>query len=311
MDFPELSAALMNLLGKFQFDLVQLEYTALGQYAGIIRSCAPQTAVVLEELDITYLALKRRLETIGDTANEDLQRQFSRMQRYERAQWKHFDAVVTMSEVERLEVAEYLDQSRVWVVPNGVDLSHFAFQARSVSGHPRVLFLGSLFHPPNHHGLSLFLREMWPGILKRNGFARLDVVGEGAGPELLCHSSESVVFHGLVPDVRPFLTEAVLLVVPIWTGSGTRLKVLEAFASGLPVVSTRFGCEGLRARAGEHYLLAQRPGEFVERIDQLFRQPELGWMIAVNARKLVEGSFGWGAVVKQAEAVWEAVSPRP
>jgi glycosyltransferase involved in cell wall biosynthesis len=308
MDFPELSRTLAELLTRVHFDLVQLEYTAMAQYANVVRGSSPKTAAILEEIDISYLALERQLEVADDADRVDLQQQLSRMKSYERENWRNFDAVVTMSEEERIEVADVLDLSRVWVVPNGVDTAYFTLEERRNCESPHILFLGNLLHTPNHHGLKLLLSEIWPKLRKRNPLAKLDVVGEGASSELLCHTSESVAFHGFVSDIRPFLAASSLLVVPIWTGSGTRLKVLEAFASGLPVVSTQFGCQGVKAKADVHFLRAETPDEFVDRIVQLIKTPEIGLGIAAEARRLAENKFDWKVVTGKAEAVWEAVA---
>jgi glycosyltransferase involved in cell wall biosynthesis len=89
------------------------------------------------------------------------------------------------------------------------------------------------------------------------------------------------------------------------------LKVLEAFSSGLPVVSTEFGCEGLGAEAGRHFLHAETPDEFVDRVGQLISEPESGQEIATEARRLVEEYYDWKWVIERAEAVWEGVARRP
>lgn len=308
MDFPELSRALKQLLRRHRFDLVQLEYTAMAQYLDVVRAWSPQSAVVLEEIDVSYVAMERRLSFDDAADRDDLRNQLERMRSYERSQWRLFDAVVTMSEVERLEVAEGCDPDRVWVVPNGVDISYFFFRPRGRKVRPRILFLGSLLHPPNSHGLKVFLTKIWPELSKRYPFATFEVLGEGASKELLSLSSESVYFHGFVGDIRPILSNSSLLVVPIWTGSGTRLKVLEAFASGLPVVSTRLGCEGLLAEPDQHFFLADHPDEFSDCIGRLISEPGVGGETASRARLLVEKLYHWDAVSEQAEAVWEAAA---
>ena len=181
MDFPELSGALKVLLKRTHFDVVQLEYTAMAQYARVVRSCSPHTALVLEEIDVSYLALERRLKLVDQRQRADLNRQFERMKQYEQRRWGEFDAVVTMSEEERLEVACGIESSRVRVVPNGVDTRFFSFKERQEGSHPRVLFFGSLLHPPNRLGLQRFLAEIWPKLIGQIPLARLEVVGEGAG----------------------------------------------------------------------------------------------------------------------------------
>jgi glycosyltransferase involved in cell wall biosynthesis len=308
MDFPELGSQLEQLLRRKRFDIVQFEYTAMVQYLGLVRKCAPETAVVLEEIDISYVAIQRALKLAGRPEKEDLQRQLERMERFEKAHWKRLDAIAVMSEVERQEVVKNVEASRTFVVPNGVDISYFSLAERMDRSGSRILFLGSLLHPPNRIGLKTFLTESWPAIQERRPAAKLDVVGEGAGPDLLSLASPSVEFHGFVDDIRPIFSQAFLLIVPIWSGSGTRLKVLEAFASGVPVVSTSLGCEGIEARQEEHFLAAETPAEFVDKVEALLKNPDSGGFMAARARRLVEEIYDWTVVVKEAERVWEAAA---
>jgi len=306
MDFPELSRLMGRQLQSQNFDLVQFEYTVMAQYLDVVRAYSPQTAVVLEEIDISYIAMQRTLDFETGADCEDLSQQLDCMRHFERAQWKRVDSVAVMSQVERLKVLEECDESHVFVVPNGVDIAYFSFAERKQYAQPHILFLGSLFHSPNRIGLKAFLTGSWPKIRNMLPGVRLDVVGEGASEDLLSFASESVIFHGFIEDIRAVFADSSLLVVPIWTGSGTRLKVLEAFASGLPVVSTHLGCEGLNAKPDEHFLVAESPGEFADTIEALILKPDLGRKLASRARSLVEKLYDWDVVAGQAEEAWKA-----
>ncbi|UCF35592.1 MAG: glycosyltransferase family 4 protein [Acidobacteriota bacterium] len=305
MSFPQMSSRIRELTAQVPFDIIQLEYTALGGYLPLIRRCSPQSRIVLDEIDVSYIAMERLHGRDPDSVPAGFPKQIERMKRYERDLWTKCDAVVTMSDLEREHVARYVAGERVWSVPNGVDPGYFAFgQAPETAS--SILFVGNLDHPPNRIGLTFFLDSVWPDLCRLVPRLTLDVVGDGGTPELLSHQrQERVRFHGYVPDIRPLMGAAALMIVPILNGSGTRLKILEAFSAGVPVVSTALGCEGLEVVAGHHFLGAETAQDFVGSVQRLLRERELGLRLAEKGRALVEQRYSWEQIGRAMESVWE------
>ena len=306
MNFTELASRICERLQQLPFDIVQIEYTAMGRYLPLIRRVSPNARVFLDEHDISYVALRLRGEAERDpAARRDLERWALKMERFEKRLWSECDGILTMSAVDARTVAESAGKGRVWPVPNGVDTGYFAFRERD-PGSRRMLFLGNLLHPPNAAGLRFFLQEVWPGIRRRNADLELDVIGESRRFE---ESHPGVVLHGVVEDVRPFLDAACLMVVPILSGSGTRLKVLEAFAAGVPVISTPLGCQGLEIESGREVLLAESPADFIAGALRLADHPEDSAGLARHARHLVESRYTWSAIAAELEQAWAGVVP--
>ena len=306
MNFPDLASQIRELLRQLPFDIVQIEYTAMGRYLPLIRQVSPNARVFLDEIDISYIALRRRAEVERDPATRrDVERWALKMERFEKRLWSECDGILTMSAVDAQTVSESAGHGRVWPVPNGVDTESFAFRERD-PGSRRLLFLGNLLHPPNSAGLRFFLEKIWPGIRRRNADLALDVIGEPGGFREGTPDPDGVVFHGVVEDVRPFLAAACLMVVPILSGSGTRLKVLEAFASGVPVISTPLGCEGLEIENGREVLLAESPEDFIEGALRMAEHPEDSAALARSARHLVESRYTWSAIAAGLELAWGA-----
>jgi len=302
MNFPDLASRIREGLGQLPFDIVQIEYTAMGRYLPLIRRVSPKARVFLDEIDISYIALRRRVEVERDPA---VRRWALKMERFEKRLWRECDGILTMSTVDARTVAESVGHGRVWPVPNGVDTAYFAFRERD-PGSRRLLFLGNLLHPPNSAGLRFFLQEVWPGIRRRNADLELDVIGEPGGFREGVPDPPGVVFHGVVEDVRPFLAAACLTVVPIVSGSGTRLKVLEAFAAGVPVISTPLGCEGIEIENGREVLLAESSADFIEGVLRMADHPEESAVLARRARQLVESRYTWSAIATELERAWGA-----
>ncbi len=160
---------------------------------------------------------------------------------------------------------------------------------------PALLFLGSMDWMPNIDAVVWFAREIFAPIQAAVPGVTLTIVGRTPTPAVrqLAAANPAITVTGTVPDVRPYLRQAAVCVVPLRAGGGTRIKIFEAMAAGLPVVSTRIGAEGLPVNDREHLLLADRPAEFAGAVVELLRQPELRRRLADNGRELVRTRFSW------------------
>ncbi len=182
------------------------------------------------------------------------------------------------------------------VVPNGVDVDYFSAPGPAeVSGH--LVFTGSMDWAPNENAVLAFLGEIWPEMRREQPDSRFVVVGRNPSARLQARAREAgASVTGTVPDVRPYLRGALGLVVPMRVGGGTRLKILEAFAAGVPVISTALGIEGILATPGVHYLVAETAREFADAARQLAEQPALRQAIVARARQLARERYSWDAV---------------
>jgi glycosyltransferase involved in cell wall biosynthesis len=221
------------------------------------------------------------------------------------------DQLLAVSEDERLYF-EGLGARGVKVVPNGVDCEAFRALPTGRAGQPPlILYLGNMSWGPNVSAAVFLAREALPGLRDRLPGARLQIVGRSPVPEVRALARlQGVEVVGNAPDIRPHLREAGVLAVPLDSGGGTRLKILEAFAAGLPVVSTPVGAEGIDAVHGEHLLIAERD-QFLEGLLAVLQDDALGDRLATRARELVQDRYDWGIVGDVAcETVWESSIPR-
>lgn len=211
---------------------------------------------------------------------------------YQRKALRLFDRVFVCSEKDRV----CLGQGRnVVVVPNGANVPEAIFPDESDGR--TLLYLGTLSYPPNRDGLFFFLNEIFPRIRKEVAGARLFIVGKNPPAEITeLHDGKTIWVEGNVPSVEKYYRQSTVSIVPLRMGSGTRLKILEAFAMGRPVVSTSVGCEGLRVANGEHLLISDDPIAFATSCVDLLKNPLLREGLVLRARKLVEGDYTWEAV---------------
>ena len=179
---PDLKRVLKDLLTTRGIDVVQIEYGAVAGYLPVVRRASPGTKVVVDELEVTSIAIERRM-TSESRSPRHMRWQANYWKRFERKSWNASDAVLAMSESERDYIAQVAGPGKARIVPNGVDIDFFRFRSVNATagpGPPRLLFVGNLQHRPNTQGIEAFLRTSWPGLAATFPELELHVVGPGA-----------------------------------------------------------------------------------------------------------------------------------
>ena len=203
-----------------------------------------------------------------------------------------------------------LGANHVVVVPNGVDTSAYSWTASRREGPPTILFIGALEWTPNISAVRFLARDVLPAVRTRVPDARLLVVGRRPTAEILALGDPGRVdIAADVPDVRPYWEQADLLAVPLETGGGTRIKILEAFAAGVPVVSSPIGCEGIDARHQEHLLIASRD-TFADVVVQSLEDSMGAAARAASARSLARRQYDWGMIGARAAETLEIATAK-
>jgi glycosyltransferase involved in cell wall biosynthesis len=168
-----------------------------------------------------------------------------------------------------------------------------------------------LYYPPNADGVRWFIRNVFPLIQKKIPGLHLTIVGARPPRDiknLARRNPLSVTVTGYVDDLKPYLEQAMVTVVPVRVGSGMRVRLLEAFARGIPVVTTSLGAEGIEARHEEHLLIANDERVFAEQTARLLQDESLREHLIANARRLVEEKYDWRVVLPKLEAVYESIA---
>lgn len=297
-----METAVRRLLAMQRFDLVQVHQTYLMR---AVPGNSPP--VVLDMQDILseherryYQALVRPAQRAAGWI------EWRKTQRMERAATKCCAVTTTVSEEDKQKLLSVVPDIPVIVVPNGVDPGYFS-PSDSPSHRPTLVFSGSMNYGPNIDAVVWFYRDIFPAIRREWSEASFVVVGyEPSGEVLALGHDTQVQVTGYVEDVRPYLAESAVVIVPLRHGSGTRLKILEAWAMGKAVVSTRLGAEGLQARDGENILLADTAEEFARAVLHLSQNPRLADRIGRTGRDFVERRYGWDAIALQMERAYHA-----
>lgn len=238
--------------------------------------------------------------------------QWRRMQRYERFVTRKFDGVVTVSDEDAgIHRRDFGLTNVLGAVPTGVDIDYFA-PVESARPAAAIVFLGSMDWLPNVDAAEWFLTEIWPMIRTSCHDATITFIGRNPPTRLRDWAARDphVRVTGTVPDVRPYLAQGTMLVVPLRIGGGTRIKIYEGMSSGLPVVSTTIGAEGLPLRPTEHIEIADSSDDFAATCIRLIQQPSQRAALARTGSEYVRTHFGWGAATETFSAYCDAAIKR-
>jgi GT2 family glycosyltransferase len=283
---PDLAWLIHRQIFTKQIDVLQLEYTVLGQYAGRYQ----RIPSILFEHDVYFQSIARRLPFITNTVEKMQARwEYLRALRYELRMLPAPDRIQVCSRDNRDYLASFLPALKNRIDDGyraGIETSLYDFQPRGREPFT-LLFLGSFRHLPNQEALTWFLRDIFPKVRSEEPRARLIVIGSDPPPRhSLPEAPEAAAIDliGFVEDVREPLKRYSVFVCPILSGSGVRVKLLEAFAAGIPVVSTRLGAEGLADQDGDLCALADDASSFAAHIVKLIRDPETAAHMAERAR---------------------------
>lgn len=287
---PEMQAALDDLVRREHFDAIFCESVLMAGYR-----LPPAIRLIIDEHNIEHELLWRSYQHETAWVRKWYNWRESRLLKpVELERCRLADAVLVTSEREHLLLKRLLPDSMIRVVPNGVDVAAFPWSCPRQEVPNRIIFTGAMNHYPNVDAVRFFAQGCWPLIRERIPNATWQIVGSNPLPEVRKLAAlPGVTVTGAVPDVPPYLAAAAVAIVPLRIGSGTRLKILEAFAMQKAVVSTSLGCEGLAVVHGKHLLVEDAPEAFAHRVIGLLRDPARRTALGISGRSLVEEHYSW------------------
>lgn len=224
--------------------------------------------------------------------------------------WRHAEGVVAMSESDREVMQKLSPGLPIDIVPNGIDVSYFSKTKRKTSKEKRIVYVGSFSWLQNVEAAKILARVVWPKIKAELPDAKLWIVGKNVTPEIAELADSDIEVTESIPDIRDAYGGADVLVAPIKGPGGTRLKILEAMASGLPVVTSSVGAEGLGAKNGENIVIENDFKKMGEKAVSLLRNPKKAREIAKNAKALVDQNFSWEKMGKYLDEVYKSTATK-
>ena len=218
---------------------------------------------------------------------------------------KKVDAVICMTDPDARELSKFCPSIPTCVINTGVDFDYFQ-PSDHPSEEPRMIFVGAFQHLPNVEAMKYFCREVLPMVRSTVSEMELLIVGSNPPPSIVDLTQiPGVHVTGFVPDIRPYMTQSSIYVVPLNLGVGIRGKILEAWGMGMAVISTSVGCAGLRHENNRNILIADTPQQFAEQIFSLVKDPSWRQHLGEEGRRTVEQYYGWERSAKQLEALYQ------
>jgi glycosyltransferase involved in cell wall biosynthesis len=286
-----LRPAATELVRDWRPDVVTVEHD---QAAGWVADLDPLPPAVLIFQNVGWAYYESRARAVGGFGALALRLESRRFRRYDERNLAQYRRLIAVSDRDAAEL--YGTGPPIDIVPNGVATE--AIEPLSpADGAPTLLFTGTMAYPPNAEGIVWFARDVWPLVRSKVPEAQLLVVGRDPPRQVQALTRDPAIeVSGWVPDMAPYFARSTAAVVPLRSGGGTRLKVLEAMASGRTVISTTVGAEGIDAEPGTQILLADEPHAFADTTVRVLRNPGLRDDIAARGRRLVEERYDWGAL---------------
>jgi glycosyltransferase involved in cell wall biosynthesis len=307
---PAMQRALDRVLRAKRFDLVNLEFSFLGECD--MRQAPPNERLprlVVDSHNIDYELARQYARSAGSLARRFYAGvNWPKLRREELGTYRDADGVYLCSAEDERRLLDVIPGARTAVIPNAADVEYY--QPRSTeppSDGRTVVFFGLLSYAPNVDGVIFFIEKIWPRIAEAQPKARLKIIGGKPPRSLQLLAGPRVELTGFVPDLRPHLAAAAAVVVPLRLGGGTRLKIVEAMAMGKAIVSTTLGAEGIEAIPGRDLLIEDQPEAFADAVNRLLGKPELAARIGQSARSLAVERYSWSGAAQALEGFYRGI----
>jgi glycosyltransferase involved in cell wall biosynthesis len=315
----ELISLLRLLVDEDIYDFIHADQVTMTQFAlpfvsqNVWQRNKPQ--LVFDAHNATWKILDRFVADSSLIKRMFFKLEARRVRRYEAEIVSKFDHILTVSEIDQQGLIEAAVHSGVdieqvkhkfMVIPITVDTNEILPVKRSDSS-LNIFTMGTLHYPPNADGIRWFINDVFPLVQKQVVGVTLTIVGKNPPSDFIVRQKEEPDIYtvpGYVPDLTPWFEKAAMVIVPVRIGGGMRVRILEAFARGMPVVTTTVGLEGIDAIPGKHVLVEDDPEKFADAVVQLIHDQELRTKLSNNARQLVEQVYDQQIILRKLDQVY-------
>ncbi|HKI53609.1 MAG TPA: glycosyltransferase family 4 protein [Anaerolineales bacterium] len=307
-----------SLVQKDDFQFIHADQLTMVQFAIRGASAFPnkKTKVIFDAHNAVWTIVERMKENARWFLKPVLSIEAKRVKKYEGELLQTVDHVLAVTDIDRnlLEDALYFSKenknnraSPITVIPIAVDTKKLQPINRK-AGSKNIVTLGTLHYPPNADGIRWFFNEVFPLVQKRVPDVTLTIIGKNPPRDFLDLSESNqgtIKVTGYVDDLRPYLEESALMVVPVRAGGGMRVRILEAFSYGMPVITTTVGLEGIHGTPDHDVLIGDTPVEFANRTIELLEDDSLQEKLSNNGRELATTKYDWQAVLSAMRPIYE------
>ncbi|MGI6296552.1 MAG: glycosyltransferase family 4 protein [Armatimonadota bacterium] len=301
----QMQQAIREAIAAFKPDVIHIDHLQMAQFVDF----NGPYKVVLDNHNVESLIIER----IAQTAENLPMRTYAafewpKLRKYELDICRRSDLVLMVSEQDVRSLKSLDDRLKsVQAVPIGVDVQHFQPIER-MQGSQNILSIGTMHWPPNIDSMLYFYREILPLVSQQVPDCSLTIAGQKPVDSILALAEDKRVnIIGYVDDDRQLSRQCGVFIVPLRSGSGVRVKILNALAMGLPVVSTSIGAEGLAVNSGEHLLIADTPDDFANAVTKILTDREMADKLGANGRRLVCEKYSWERVGQRLLSLYDGL----
>ncbi|NOY15046.1 MAG: glycosyltransferase [bacterium] len=302
---PHLKKLISKLLKTHQYDLIHAE-----TFYVLPNIPKTSTPVLLVEQTIEYLVYQRFVQQLRlPILKPLLYLDVAKIAYWEKRYWKNIDKLVTVSQEDQTFIKKTTGRPGIDIVPNGVDFDQF----KQVFTHnitrkktKNVIFLGNFKWLPNKEAVHFLTTSVWPLIVKKLPSANLFIIGRNPTQQVLSYNNPALNIKviGEVDDIKPIFQQTDLLLVPILNGRGTKYKVLESVAAGIPVIGTPLAVEGLPLQHQTDVLISRQANKLADYAHQLLTNPTKANLLAQHALKRLKNHLSWNKVARKLDKIY-------
>lgn len=293
---PDMDIRLIRLLSEEAFDVVLLESLFATPYLPTIRRYS-HARIVLRSHNLEHVIQERMANSETNVFKKPYRRFLAKqLKTYEVAVLDRVDGVAAITPADAEHFAGHGSRTRIITIPFGVDPSEYP--ASEPAGAPVFFHLGSMDWLPNEEGIRWLLANVWPKVIKAHPKAKLHLAGNKMPKDLLALELPGLHVNGRVPDADLYMSKRHVMVVPLFSAGGMRVKIIEGMAMGKCVISTPIGAEGIACTDGEDILLARTATEMTDRIISIIEDPERARAIGAKARALIHKHYANERIVR-------------
>ncbi|MBS1570360.1 MAG: glycosyltransferase [Bacteroidetes bacterium] len=300
---PDMDIRLIQLLSQEQFDVIHLESLFVTPYIPTLRRYS-KARIVLRAHNLEHVIQERIAQGERNIIKKPYRKFLAKQLRnYEREMINRVDGVAAITGADAREMASHGSKTPIATIPFGVDPAEY--EAAYPPGAPVFFHLGSMDWLPNEDGIRWLLRTVWPRIIRDHPQAKLHLAGNRMPKDMIRAKLPGTTVVGRVPDAKRYIAQRHVMVVPLFSAGGMRVKIIEGMAMGRCIISTSMGAEGIDYRRGENILIADTAAEFTERMEQLLAEPRLANQIGAKAAELVRKRHNNAAIMQDLTAFYE------
>jgi glycosyltransferase involved in cell wall biosynthesis len=303
---PETIKAVERELNQEHYDLIHAETFYMMPH--IPKTDIP---IILVEQTIEYLGYESYADKVKLAPLKALLKMdVSKIKHWEEYYWQSCTKLISMSEEDKNFIAQAIHEpGKIAVVSNGVDVGWFAEKDKKLPDDLTVLSVGTFNWLPNVEAVQFLVEKVWPLIKQRLPETKLWIVGNAPTKEIFEYQKKdtSITITGGIPDIRDAFNGAHVLAATVFSGKGTRYKVLEAMAAGTPIVASDIAVEGLGVTNGEHVLVGSTAEEIAEEIIKVLQDKELQQKLAENGKKFVQEHYDWDFIARKLDEIYDGI----